>query len=43
MQGCEVSVEWTKKINKLADAMNSNMPVNALRPGNEQWNVSRNT
>ncbi|XP_052123377.1 uncharacterized protein LOC127749402 [Frankliniella occidentalis] len=34
---CDATVEFVKKVNCLADAMNSNTPRNALKPGNSEW------
>lgn len=35
LKQCDASVSFIKRINKVVDAMNSQIPMNALRPDTE--------
>ena len=41
LQDCDGSIHFCKLINDVADAMNSNRPVNGLRTDSEQFKVGQ--
>lgn len=43
LEDCDGSSNFCKKINDLADAMNSNRPANALRLDSQQFKVRSNS
>ena len=40
LQDCQVSVDFCKLVNELSDVMNTNTPINALKPDSKQYEVS---